>query len=325
MAVMTYREALNQALREEMERDPNVFIMGEDVGVFGGSFRVTEGLLDIFGEKRVIDTPIAEESIVGVGVGAAMLGLRPVVEIMTVNFALKAMDMIVNSAAHIRYMFGGQATLPLVIRMPGGGGHQLSAQHSHSFEAMFAHIPGLIVVAPSTPADAKALLISAIRDDNPWVFIENEGLYNIRGAVPENLPPLSYGSAAVRKEGTDLTLIGVSRMSILSQEAADRLEKQGISCEVIDLRSLRPVDWQTIFDSVKKTGRLMVVEEGWGSYGVGAEIVARIQEEVFDYLDAPAKRITGAEVPMPYNKYLERAALPSVEQIIEEASSLLGG
>ena len=320
MPVMRYREALNQALREEMEADENVFIMGEDVGVFQGAFKVTAGLLEEFGEKRVRDTPISENTIVGMGVGSAMAGLRPVVEIMTINFALLAMDQIVNHAAAIHYMFGGQAKVPLVVRMPQGAGHQLGPTHSHSFEAFFLHVPGLLVAVPSTAADAKGLLKAAIRDDNPVVFIEHETLYGQRGEVPENGGPMRFGEAAVRREGEDVTVVGISRMAVTALKAAETLaEEHEIDAEVIDPRTLRPLDLDTILDSVKKTNRAVIVEEGWPHGGVGANLAALIQEQAFDWLDAPVQRVTGADVPMPYSKPLEQAAFPHEEHVVQAA------
>jgi pyruvate dehydrogenase E1 component beta subunit len=327
VTVVRMREALNQALREEMERDETVMIMGEDVGVFQGAFKVTEGLLDEFGEKRVRDTPISENTIVGAGVGAAMTGLRPIVEIMTVNFALLAMDMIVNHAAAIPYMFGGQVRVPLVVRMPGGGGHQLGPTHSHSLEAMFLHIPGLLVACPSTPADGKALLKTAIRDDNPVIFIEHETLYGSRGEVPENGDALlDFGEAAVRREGSDVTIIGLLRMAETAQQAAKTLANEhGVEAEVIDPRTLRPLDLDTILDSVRKTNRAVIVEEGWPHGGVGANVAALIQEQAFDYLDAPVQRVTGADVPMPYSKRLEQAAIPHAEHVVSAALATVEG
>jgi pyruvate dehydrogenase E1 component beta subunit len=316
--VMRYREALNQALREEMEADESVFVMGEDVGVFQGAFKVTQGLLDDFGEKRVRDTPISENTIVGVGIGAAMAGLRPVVEIMTINFALLAMDQIVNSAAAIRYMFGGQAKVPLVIRMPQGGGHQLGPTHSHSLEAMYLHVPGLLVAVPTTPADAKGLLKAAIRDDNPVIFIEHETLYGQRGDVPENGDPMRFGEAAIRREGEDVTIVGISRMAMTAEQAAETLASEHeIEAEVIDPRTLRPLDLDTILESVRKTNRALIVEEGWPHGGVGANLAALIQEQAFDHLDAPVGRVTGADVPMPYSKPLEQAAFPHEEHVVQ--------
>jgi pyruvate/2-oxoglutarate/acetoin dehydrogenase E1 component len=327
MAAVRMREALNQALREEMQRDDDVMIMGEDVGVFQGAFKVTEGLLDEFGEKRVRDTPISENTIVGMGVGAAMTGLRPIVEIMTVNFALLAMDMVVNHAASIPYMFGGQVRVPLVIRMPGGGGHQLGPTHSHSLEAMFLQIPGLLVACPSTPADGKGLLKTAIRDDNPVIFIEHETLYGSRGEVPENGDVLlPFGEAAIRREGTDVTIIGILRMAETAMQAAKTLSAEhGVEAEVIDPRTLRPLDLDTLLESVRKTNRAVIVEEGWPHGGVGANLAALIQEQAFDYLDAPVQRVTGADVPMPYSKRLEQSAIPHAEHVVSAALATLEG
>ncbi|HEX3292684.1 MAG TPA: alpha-ketoacid dehydrogenase subunit beta [Solirubrobacterales bacterium] len=327
MAVMRMREALRDAMAEEMRRDEDVFVMGEDVAVFQGSFKVTEGLLDEFGEKRVRDTPISENSIVGMGVGSAMGGLRPVVEIMTVNFALLAMDQIVNHAAAIPYMFGGQVRVPLVIRMPGGGGHQLGPTHSHSFEALFLQIPGLLVACPSTPADGKGLLKAAIRDDNPVIFIEHETLYGIRGEVPDNgNGVVNFGEAAIRREGSDVTIIGILRMVEVAQQAAKTLsDEHGIEAEVIDPRTLRPLDLDTILRSVEKTNRVVIVEEGWPHGGVGANLASLIQGQAFDYLDAPIERVTGADVHMPYSKRMEQAAIPHAENVVSAALQTLEG
>jgi pyruvate dehydrogenase E1 component beta subunit len=327
MPTMRMREALNQALAEEMRRDESVFVMGEDVGVFQGAFKVTEGLLDEFGEKRVRDTPISENSIVGAGVGAAMGGLRPVVELMTVNFALLAMDQIVNHMAAIPYMFNGQVRVPMVIRMPGGGGHQLGPTHSHSLEALFQHIPGLLVACPSTAADGKGLLKAAIRDDNPVIFIEHETLYGARGEVPDaDDHVLNFGEAAVLREGGDVTIVGILRMADVAQRAAKTLANEhGAEAEVIDPRTLRPLDLDTILDSVRETNRCVVVEEGWPHGGVGANIAALITEQAFDYLDAPVQRVTGADVPMPYAKRLEQAAIPHPEHVVSAALATLEG
>jgi pyruvate dehydrogenase E1 component subunit beta len=327
MATLRMREALRDAMAEEMRRDESVFVMGEDVGVFQGSFKVTEGLLDEFGERRVRDTPISENTIVGMGVGAAMGGLRPIVEIMTVNFALLAMDQIVNHAAAIPYMFGGQVRVPMVVRMPGGGGHQLGPTHSHSFEAMFLQIPGLLVACPSTPADAKGLLKAAIRDDNPVIFIEHETLYGSRGEVPENGDGMvNFGEAAIRREGSDVTIVGLLRMSETAQQAAQTLASEhGVEAEVIDPRTLRPLDLDTILESVRKTNRIVIVEEGWPHGGVGANLAALIQGHAFDYLDAPIERVTGADVHMPYSKRLEQAAIPHGEHIVSAAMQTLEG
>jgi pyruvate dehydrogenase E1 component beta subunit len=327
MAELRYREALGAALREELARDEQVILMGEDIGVFGGAFKVTEGLLDEFGETRVRDTPISENTIVGVGVGAAMTGLRPVVELMTINFSLLAFDQIVNHAAHIRYMFGGQATVPLVVRMPQGAGHQLGPTHSHCLEALYLHVPGLLVAVPATASDAKGLLKSAIRDDNPVIFIEHESLYGVRGEVPdadEHLVP--FGEARVAREGSDVTLVGVSRMVRTCERAAETLAgEHGVQAEVIDPRTLRPLDLDTILASVERTNRCVIVEEGWPHGGVGANLAALIAEQAFDDLDAPVERVTGADVPMPYSKPLEDLAYPHEPHVVSAALAVLDG
>ena len=326
MAEMRYREALNQALAEELERDPNVYLMGQDISVFGGAFKVTEGLLDRFGEKRIRDTPISENTIVGLGVGSAMTGLRPVIELMTINFSLLALDQIINHAAHVRYMFGGQVSVPLVVRMPQGAGHQLGPTHSHSFEALYLHVPGLLAAVPSTAADAKGLLKTAIRDDNPVIFIEHETLYGQRGEVPDDPDfTIPFGLAAVRREGSDVTLIGISRMAQTAERAAEQLAAEhGIEAEVIDPRTLRPLDLDTILESVAKTNRCVIVEEGWPHGGVGANFAALIQEQGFDDLDAPIGRVTGVDAPMPYAKSLEQIAFPHEEQVIDATLALFG-
>jgi pyruvate dehydrogenase E1 component beta subunit len=335
MAVISYRQALHDTLREEMQRDESVVLLGEEIGKFEGSYKITAGLLKEFGPERVMDTPIAEEGFVGAAVGAAMLGLRPVVEIMTVNFSLLAMDQVVNHAAKIHYMFGGQARVPMVLRTPEGGGQQLAATHSQNFSAWYAYIPGLKVVAPATPADARGLLKASIRDDDPVIFLENLALYNTKGEVPdlgddgqpggdrqEHLVPI--GTAAVMKVGSDLTLVAYSRMSVVALEVARRLEQdQGISCEVVDVRSLRPLDRTTLIESVKKTSRAVIMEEDWYSYGVGAELAATIQEGAFDYLDAPVRRVAQAEVPLPYAKVMEQAALPKSHNLVEVIKATL--
>ncbi|WP_442853292.1 alpha-ketoacid dehydrogenase subunit beta [Arthrobacter sp. H14] len=323
MPVITYRQALNDALRAELTRDENVFLMGEEIGIFEGSYKITAGLLDEFGPKRVRDTPIAEEGFVGAAIGAAMLGMRPVVEIMTINFSLIAIDQIVNHAAKIYGMFGGQTPVPMVIRTPGGGGQQLAATHSQNLEVWYAHIPGLKVVAPSTPADAKALLTASIRDNDPVIFLENLSLYNTKGEVPDGEQVAEIGKAAVAKEGTDITVIAYSRASMIAVEAARQLEEEGISVEVIDLRSLRPLDRPTICESVRKTSRAVVLEDDWLSYGIGAEISATLMEGAFDYLDAPVRRVAAAEVPLPYAKPLESAALPDAKDLIKVIHELL--
>jgi pyruvate/2-oxoglutarate/acetoin dehydrogenase E1 component len=322
---MRYREALGAALREELRRDERVILLGEDIGVFGGAFKVTEGLLEEFGEKRIRDTPISENTIVGVGVGAAMTGLRPVVELMTINFALLALDQIVNHAAHIHYMFGGQARVPMVIRMPQGAGHQLGPTHSHSLEAMFLQVPGLLVAVPSTASDAKGLLKTAIRDENPVVFIEHESLYGVRGEVPdgdEHLVP--FGLARIAREGSDVTIVGISRMAVTAERAAETLSSEhGVEAEVIDPRTLRPLDLDTILASVRGTNRCVIVEEGWPHGGVGANLAALIGEQAFDDLDAPVQRVAGADVPMPYSKPLEDIAYPHEPQIVAAALATL--
>lgn len=324
MPVISYREALRDTLRAEMQRDDSVFLIGEEIGVFEGSYKITAGLLDEFGEKRVRDTPIAEEGFVGAAVGAAMLGLRPVVEIMTINFSLLALDQIVNHAAKIYGMFGGQTSVPMVIRTPGGGGQQLGATHSQNIELYYAFVPGLKVVAPSTPADARALLQAAIRDDDPVLFLENLALYNTKDEVPDQFEPIEIGKAAVRRTGTDITLIGYSRMAKIATQVAERLhDKDGISAEVIDLRSLRPLDRDTLIRSARKTGCVVVAEDDWLTYGIGAEIAASISDGAFDHLDAPVRRVAAAEVPLPYAKPLEQAALPSADSLYTAARETL--
>ncbi|HEY3297242.1 MAG TPA: pyruvate dehydrogenase complex E1 component subunit beta [Armatimonadota bacterium] len=322
---ITYREALNQALREEMQRDPDIFIIGEEVGEYGGSYKVTQGLFEEFGKDRVIDTPISEEAIAGTGIGAAMIGLRPVVEMMTVNFTLLAMDQIVNHAAKLHYMSGGQVRIAMTVRAPQGAGLQLGAQHSQNLESWFAHVPGLKVVMPSVPADAKGLLKSAIRDNNPVIFLEHEMLYASKGEVPDGEYTIPLGLAEIKRPGRDVSLISYSRMLTLCLAAADQLAKDGIDAEVVDVRTLRPLDENTIIDSVKRTHRAIIVEEDWKSVGMGAEIESRILEGAFDYLDAPVLRIASAEVPMPFSKPLEQIVVPSVEQIISAAKGMVTG
>jgi len=323
VADITYRQALHDVLREEMLRDENVFLLGEEIGVFEGSYKITAGLLQEFGTKRVVDTPIVENGFVGMATGAAMLGLRPIVEIMTINFIILAMDEIVNHAAKIYSMFGGQCPIPLVIRTPGGGGQQLSATHSQNLEVWFSHVPGLKVVAPSTPADAKGMMRTAVRDNNPVIFLENLALYNTKGEVPADDYTVPFGKAKVTKEGSDLTVISYSRMAPIALDVARQLEHDNkLSVEVVDLRSLRPLDHETIINSVKKTNRAIIFEEDWRSYGIGAEIAATLQEYAFDDLDAPIKRVASLEVPLPYSKPLETAALTGAKQLLEAINEL---
>src|ERR671914_555098 len=323
MPVVTYRDALNQALREEMQRDDRVFLMGEEVGVYQGAYKVSKGLLQEFGEMRVVDTPITELGFAGVGVGAAMVGLRPVIEFMTWNFALLAVDQLVNSAAKMRYMSNGQVGVPAVFRGPGGAALQLAAQHSQAFESWYAHIPGLKVVMPATPADAKGLLKSAIRDDNPVIFIEGEMLYNTKGEVPDGEHVVPLGQADIKREGGDVTIVCHSKTVSVSLKAAEQLAGDGVNAEVLDLRTIRPLDTGSILDSIAKTHRCVVVEEGWSFAGVGAQVVDTIQREAFDELDAPVLRVTGADVPMPYNKHLERAAKVDAGKIAAAAKQVL--
>jgi pyruvate dehydrogenase E1 component beta subunit len=323
MATLTYRDALNQALREEMQRDPSVFLMGEEVGVYQGAYKVSRGLLDEFGPMRVVDTPITELGFAGVGVGAAMVGLRPVIEFMTWNFALLAMDQLINSAAKIRYMSNGQVGVPAVFRGPGGSALQLAAQHSQAFESWYAHIPGLKVVMPATPADAKGLLKSAIRDDNPVIFIEGEMLYNTKGEVPEGEHVVPIGVADLKREGNDVTIVCHSKTVSVALKAAEQLAQDGVNAEVLDLRTIRPLDTDAVLNSVAKTHRCVVVEEGWPFAGVGAQVVDTIQREAFDELDAPIIRVTGADVPMPYNKQLEKAAKADPGKVVSAVNQVL--
>ncbi|WP_136513538.1 alpha-ketoacid dehydrogenase subunit beta [Geomonas edaphica] len=324
MAEMTYRDAINLALKEEMRRDKNVVVYGEDVAQYEGAFKVTRGLLAEFGELRVRDCPISENTIVGVAVGAAMGGIRPVAELMTVNFALLAMDQIVNHMAKVRYMFGGQTSVPMVVRMPGGGGSQLGAQHSQSLESYFMHCPGMLVAYPATPADAKGLLKSSIRDDNPVIFLEHELLYNSKGEVPEDPEFLvPFGKANVLKSGEQVTIVGYGRMAILALQASLALEKEGVSCEVIDLRALVPLDMETILASVTKTGRAVVIEECWKSAGLGGDIASRIYEGCFDTLLAPVRRISGLDVPMPYSRKIEKLCIPQLDGIVQGVRDLM--
>ncbi|WP_437683179.1 pyruvate dehydrogenase complex E1 component subunit beta [Sorangium sp. So ce131] len=324
MTVLKFREAVRAAMVEEMERDERVYLVGEEVGHYQGAYKVTEGMLDKFGPKRVIDAPITESGFTGISIGAAMVGLRPIVEYMTWNFSAVAFDQILNNAAKLRQMSGGQLSIPLVLRAPNGSARQVGSQHSHSMEHFYAHVPGLKVLAPATPADAKGLLKSAIRDDNPVLFMESETLYGVQGEVPDDpdfIVPL--GVASVPREGTDVTIIAWSRMVHVALDAAAKLEKDGISAEVVDLRSLRPLDEETIVKSVTKTHRAVVAHEGWPYGGVGAEVADRIQRLAFDELDAPVLRATTLDVPMPYNARLEQYVIPQAARIIENVHRVL--
>ncbi len=321
---ITMREAISQALWEEMERDERVFIMGEEVGVWGGTYAVTKGFYDHFGARRVKDTPIAEAVIIGGAIGAAMIGLRPVAELMTINFAFAAMDHIVNEAAKMHYMFGGQMRIPLVIRAVGGGGRQLGATHSQTPDAVFAHFPGLKVVAPGTPYDAKGLLKAAIRSNDPVMFIEHATMYQRRGEVPvdeDYIVPI--GQSKIQRPGRDVTLVAYSKGLDLALKAADQLAKEGVEAEVVDLRTLRPLDMEPVLESFRRTNRAVIVEEGWRSFGVGSEVAARIYEEAFDYVDAPIQRVAQKEVPLPYNQALEQSALPQVADVIKAVKEVL--
>ena len=317
------RQAISDALWEEMERDDKVFIMGEEVGVWGGTYAVTKGFYEHFGEKRVKDTPIAEAVIIGAGIGAALVGLRPVSELMTINFAFVAMDHIVNEAPKLRTMFGGQMKVPLVIRTASGGGRQLGATHSQTPDAIFAHFPGLKVVSPGTPADAKGLLKAAIRDDNPVLYIEHAAMYQVKGEVPDGDYTVPIGVSKVQRPGSDVTIVSYCRGLQLSMQAAQQLAGEGISAEVVDLRSLRPLDMGPVLESFKKTNRAVIVEEGWRSFGVGAEVSSRLYEEAFDYADAPIQRVAQKEVPLPYNRALEQSALPQVADVVAAVKEVL--
>jgi pyruvate dehydrogenase E1 component beta subunit len=317
------REAISQAMWEEMERDPNVFILGEEVGVWGGSYAVTKGFYDHFGGERVRDTPIAESAIIGAAIGSAMTGLRPIAELMTINFAFAAMDHIVNEAAKLHYMFGGQFMLPLVIRAVTGGGRQLGATHSQTPDAIFAHFPGLKVVAPGTPEDAKGLLKAAIRSNDPVLFLEHATLYQVRGEVPDGDYIIPIGKSKIQRPGKDVTIVTYSKGLEISMKAADELAKEGVEVEIVDLRSLRPLDMDPVIESFKKTNRAVVVEEGWKSFGVGAEVSSRIYEQAFDYVDAPVRRVAQKEVPLPYNRMLEQSALPQVADVIAAVKEVL--
>ncbi|HEX7540799.1 MAG TPA: alpha-ketoacid dehydrogenase subunit beta [Anaerolineales bacterium] len=323
MARITMREAISQAMWEEMERDPNVFILGEEVGVWGGSYAVTKGFYDHFGGERVRDTPIAEAAIIGAAIGSAMTGLRPIAELMTINFAFSAMDHIVNQAAKLHYMFGGQFVLPLVIRAVGGGGRQLGATHSQTPDAIFAHFPGLTVVSPGTPADAKGLLKAAIRSDDPVLFIENATMYQVRGEVPDGDYIIPIGKSTIQRPGKDVTIVTYSKGLEISMKAAEELAKDGIEAEIVDLRSLRPLDMGPVIESFKKTNRAVIVEEGWKSYGVGSEVSSRIYEQAFDYADAPVVRVAQKEIPLPYNRALEQSALPQPADVVMAVREVL--
>ena len=323
MAMMTYREALNQAMREEMRRDETVVLMGEEVGFYQGAYKVSKGMLEEFGPMRVLDTPITELGFTGLGVGAAMVGVRPIVEMMTFNFSMLALDQIVNSAAKMLYMSGGQFPIPMVIRGPVGAAHQLASQHSQSLESWFCHVPGLKVVMPATPADAKGLLKTSIRDNNPVIFIESEVLYGTRGDVPEGDYLIPLGVADIKRPGRDVTVIAHSKMVPLALDAAGDLAKEGVEVEVVDPRTLRPLDTETILNSVKKTNRVVIVEEGWPYCGVGTQFVDVIQQEAFDYLDAPILRVTGVDVPMPYAKNLEHLAQPDKHRVKDAINRVL--
>jgi len=323
MAEINMRQAISDALWEEMERDDKVFIMGEEVGVWGGTYAVTKGFYEHFGEKRVKDTPISEAAIIGAGIGAALVGLRPVSELMTINFAFVAMDHIVNEAPKLRTMFGGQMKVPLVIRTASGGGRQLGATHSQTPDAIFAHFPGLKVVSPGTPADAKGLLKAAIRDDNPVLYIEHAAMYQVKGEVPDGDYTVPIGVSKVQRPGSDVTIVSYCRGLQLSMQAAQQLAGEGISAEVVDLRSLRPLDMGPVLESFKKTNRAVIVEEGWRSFGVGAEVSSRLYEEAFDYADAPIQRVAQKEVPLPYNRALEQSALPQVADVVAAVKEVL--
>ncbi len=323
MAILTYREALNRAMTEEMEKDPRIFLMGEEVGHYQGAYKVSQGMIQKFGEDRVIDTPISENGFAGIGVGSAMVGLRPIIEFMTWNFSLVAIDQIINSAAKMNYMSGGQFPIPIVFRGAGGAGGRLGAQHSQCFESWYAHCPGLKVVAPATPKDACGLLKSSILDPNPTIFIESEVLYGAKGEVPDQEFSIPLGKAEVKRKGTDITIVTWSRALVFSEEAAQILEKEGVSVEILDLRTLRPLDEAAIYESVKKTNRAIVIEEGWPVAGFGAQIAYLIQKNAFDYLDHPVERITQRDVPMSYAANLERESLPNAERVAEAIRAML--
>jgi len=323
MPTITFREALRQAMDEEMARDENVILLGEEVAQYNGAYKVSQGLLDKYGPKRVIDTPISEEGFTGIGIGAALAGLRPIVEWMTFSFSIQAMDQVINNAAKMRYMSGGQFAIPAVFRGPNGPAEYLSAQHSQALQSIYAHAPGLKVVAPSTPLDAKGLLKTAIRDDNPVIFLEAELMYSLKGDVPEEEYLIPFGKAAIRREGKDATVVGFSKPVTMVLTSADRLAKEGIEVEVIDLRSIRPLDEHTIYESVKKTNRCVIVDEAWPFTSVGSHIAWLVSKNCFDYLDAPVELVSSEDVPMPYNHRLELAAQPSVKKIESAVKKVL--
>ncbi|MDF3818986.1 pyruvate dehydrogenase complex E1 component subunit beta [Leptospira sp. 96542] len=323
MALLTYREALNRAMVEEMKLDPSIYLMGEEVGHYQGAYKVSQGMLELFGEERVIDTPISENGFAGIGVGSAMVGLRPIIEFMTWNFSLVAIDQIINSAAKMNYMSGGQFPMPIVFRGAGGAGGRLAAQHSQAFESWYAHVPGLKVVSPATPKDACGLLKSSIRDNNPIIFIESEVLYGTKGEVPDSEYIIPLGKGEIKRRGTDITIITWSRALGFSLEAANILEKEGISVEIVDLRTIRPLDEELIYESVKKTNKAVVVEEGWPVAGFGAQVAYLIQKNVFSYLDHPVERVTQKDVPMSYAANLERLSLPNAERVAETIREML--
>jgi len=321
--VLSYREALNQAMREEMRANDRIFLIGEEVGYYQGAFKVSKGFVEEFGARRVLDTPIAEAGFTGLAIGAAMAGLHPIVELMTFNFGILAMDQIVNNAAKVRYMSGGQLSVPMVIRGPGSAAHQLAAQHSQSLEAWFCHVPGLTVIAPATPSDAKGLLKSAIRDSNTVLFIEAQLLYGTKGEVPDGEYTIPIGKADIKRTGKDVTVVAYSKMLLVALKAAEQLAREGIEVEVVDPRTLKPLDLEAIVSSVKKTGRLLIVEEGWRFCGMGAQIAESVYTHGLDYLDAPIVRVTGEEVPMPYSRPLEDLAIPDSARVVEAVKRLL--
>ncbi len=323
MPLMSYRDAVRQAMDEEMERDDAVFLMGEEVGEYNGAYKLSKGLLDKYGPERVLDTPITELGFTGVGVGAAMVGLRPIIEWMSFNFGILALDQVINNAAKMRYMSGGQFKLPLVIRGPNGPAEYLASQHSQALQSIFAHVPGLKVVAPATPYDAKGLLKTAVRDDNPVIVLEGELMYLWKGEVPEKEYLIPFGAADVKREGKDVTLVTYSKPLKIAQEAAVVLEKEGIDCEIVDLRSIRPLDEQSIYDSVKKTNRCVVIDEAWPVASVGSHVAWLVAKNCFDFLDAPVEFISAEDVPMPYNHMLELAAQPSVDKVVRAVKQVL--